>query len=590
MNLLKDEKSLYLRQHASNPVDWYPWTEQAFEKARKENRLIFLSIGYSSCHWCHVMEKECFEDPRVAELLNRSFVSIKVDREERPDVDDVFMTVCQAMTGRGGWPLSIFLTPEGRPFFSATYIPKSGRHGMPGMLQLLPRLSELWREKPEIITAEAERIYQALKETASSRHGTPLDRDLPGQLIALLRQDFDRQYGGFGSSPKFPMAVNLLFLLEWLQRSDDREISEFLKNTLSRMASGGIWDHVGGGFHRYSVDRHWRLPHFEKMLYDQALLLEVYSRAFSLFGSGLFREIAYGILDFLRAWLYSPLGTFYTAVDADVDGQEGGYYLWTKAQIKDILPEDVVDDFMRVFNIQEEGNYIDEATGKKTGMNVLYMIEPADKTEDIKEALRLLYAERKKRRPPATDTKMLTDLNGLMISSLCVAYDTFRDHAFITMATKAAEFFVRNIARQDTLGHCFYDDEAAAKGTLNDYASLCRAFLDLYGSTSKKEYLDTAERLTADALELFYDETEGLRLYQPEPFLIDIPVEPFDAVLPSGVSMMVENLFRLAGLTGNTEFKNRAWRVLNQKAERINRFPQQYIYIVKALLCVPPSP
>ena len=585
MNRLSGQKSLYLRQHTENPVQWYPWSEEAFQRAKDENRLIFLSIGYSSCHWCHVMERECFEDEQVAELLNRDFLCIKVDREERPDVDDVFMTVCQAMTGRGGWPLSIFLTPEAKPFFSATYIPKRGAPGYPGMLELLPKIAELWKQTPEMILKEAERIYQTLKtpQPLPGQGQTRPDPALPERLYGILKNSYDPEWGGFGSQPKFPMASNLLFLTDFAKVHPDSAASDMLGNTLYRMTLGGIRDHVGGGFHRYSTDRYWRLPHFEKMLYDQALLLEVYSTAYSQIREPLFLEVTGEIVEFLREWFLSEEGPFYTALDADTEGKEGGYYLWTKEEITKVLGTERAEQFCRLFDIRTEGNFLDEATKRLTGENIIYLKELPEDKGWVKEALKELYDVRKKRTPPALDKKVLCDLNGLTISALCRHFEVSGMKESLRMARRAGEFFLGKVAKP--LGHCYYDAEAYTKGGLSDYASLARALIDVYSLTGESGFLTAAENLLLLAIECFYDRESGVfRAFRPDPNLIDIPTDPFDSVLPSGVSLMLESLFRIYSLNRDGRFKEVFDRALSSLTPQINEYPQMYTYLVRLLL------
>ncbi len=586
MNRLAREKSLYLKQHASNPVNWYPWSEDAFNRAKTENRLIFLSIGYSSCHWCHVMEKECFEDTEVAELLNKYFVSIKVDREERPDVDDVFMTLCQAMTGHGGWPLSIFLTPDAKPFFSATYIPKSNLHGYPGMMEILPKMAQLWQKKPELIVEEAERIYQTLKTSYQDEpYGERQpDSSLPERLFGILKNSYDPEWGGFGKAPKFPMASNLLFLLEFAKRYPASSTMEMLSNTLTRMALGGIRDHVGGGFHRYSTDRFWRLPHFEKMLYDQALLLEVYSEAYSLTEDELFLELAGEIVEFVKQWFVSEDGTFYTSLDADTEGREGGYYLWSREEIIELLGDETGEKICRLFDIRREGNFRDESTGRLTGKNVIYLNELLEDVRIAKGALKKLKDARLKRTPPAVDRKVLCDINALMISALCRYVKASASWKPLELARHACDFFVRRLKNEIT-GHCYYDGELYTTGMLSDYASLIKALLELYSLTSEKELIRISESLCVRAIELFYNEKQERFIpYIDDPKLIDIPIEPFDSVIPSEVSLMLEALWRLYTIGDEYRFKKVFDKAVSSISSTMNNSPQMYTYLISFLL------
>ncbi|RMG68175.1 MAG: thioredoxin domain-containing protein [Nitrospirae bacterium] len=587
MNRLKDEKSLYLLQHAENPVQWYPWSAEAFERAERENRLIFLSIGYSSCHWCHVMERECFEDPEVAGLLNRDFISIKVDREERPDVDDVFMTLCQAMTSRGGWPLSIFLTPRGRPFFAATYIPKTGQGRYPGMLELLPRIAELWKRQPEMILNEADRIYSALHYQEQKVQRQTLEPALPERLFGVLKESFDPEWGGFGRAPKFPMPGYLLFLIDYARHYPESEALEMLKKTLYSMSLGGIRDHLSGGFHRYSTDRYWRLPHFEKMLYDQALLLEVFSEAYSLTGEELFREVAQEIVSFIKGWFMSEEGLFYTALDADTEGEEGGYYLWSMRELNSVLEGNEAERFFSLFNIKEEGNFRDEATGRLTGKNILYrehLPEQAEK-EWLKGVLKKLLEVRMRRSPPALDRKVLCDLNGLTISALVRFARHTGSQEAVGIAENTARFFIHCSAEPSGLSHCYYEKEAYVRGMLTDYAFFVRALLDLYSLTEETDYLKEAERLTHEALKEFYSrERATFRPYKKDPHLIDIMTEPFDGVLPSALSIMLEDLYRLYRFTMKEDYRSILEDCLSSLAFSLNRTPQNYSYLMRLLL------
>ncbi len=375
-NRLINEKSPYLLQHAYNPVDWYPWGKEAFEKARKENKPIFLSIGYSTCHWCHVMAHESFEDEEVAELMNRAFVSIKVDREERPDIDNIYMTVCQIILGRGGWPLNIIMTPNRKPFFAGTYIPKKSRFNQTGMLELVPRIEEIWKKQHEEVLDSAEKITSTIRSMISESAGEGIGESIIEEAYDELLSSFDSEYGGFERAPKFPTPHKDSFLLRYWRRSGNPEALHMVEYTLENMYRGGIHDHLGSGFHRYSTDNMWIVPHFEKMLYDQALIAAAYTEAYQVTGKELHKEAAEGTLDYVLRDLTSPEGGFYCGEDADVDGQEGAYYLWTLEEIRSVLSPEESELITKVFNLKEGGNFEEEIRGKKTGTNILYMTQP----------------------------------------------------------------------------------------------------------------------------------------------------------------------------------------------------------------------
>ncbi|MFQ5584696.1 MAG: thioredoxin domain-containing protein, partial [Calditrichia bacterium] len=375
-NHLKNEKSPYLLQHAGNPVDWYPWGEEAFEKARKEDKPIFLSIGYATCHWCHVMEHESFEDEDVARLLNETFVCIKVDREERPDVDDVYMTVCQMMTGSGGWPLTIMMTPDKKPFFAGTYIPKESRYGRMGLVQLIPRVQELWETQRQELLNSAEKVSSALSQHSQPAPGSKLSEKFLKEAYQQFNSSYDEKYGGFGSAPKFPTAHNLMFLLRYWKRSANEKALNMVENTLRKIRLGGVYDHIGFGFHRYSTDREWLLPHFEKMLYDQAILSMAYSETYQATGNKFYRRVAEEIFTYVLRDMTDPKGGFYSAEDADSEGEEGKFYVWSEEEIKQILNEDEADLIINVFNVKKEGNFQEQTTREKTGTNILHLKKP----------------------------------------------------------------------------------------------------------------------------------------------------------------------------------------------------------------------
>ena len=455
-NRLKDEKSPYLLQHADNPVDWYPWGEEAFEKARKENKPILLSIGYSTCHWCHVMEHESFEDEEVAELINETFVSIKVDREERPDIDNIYMTVCQMMSKAGcGWPLNIIMTPDKKPFFAATYIPKESRYGRMGMIEFVPKVKEAWEKDNENIMKSAETVTEAVKkatDVSQNVDGKNLTAKTLDTAYNQLLRNFDEENGGFGKSPKFPTPHNHLFLLRYWKRTGNEQALVMVEKTLQQMRLGGIYDHIGFGFHRYSTDPNWLLPHFEKMLYDQALLVMTYTEAYQATGKKVYENTAREILTYILRDMTSPEGGFYSAEDADSEGEEGKFYVWTEDELKETLDGKEAELIIRTYNTSKSGNFTEEASGHQTGSNILhlkqslsdiapsYEITKEEFSERIEKARVTLFKEREKRIHPYKDDKILTDWNGLMIAAFAMAGRTFNDPQYTEAAAKAAGF------------------------------------------------------------------------------------------------------------------------------------------------------
>jgi uncharacterized protein YyaL (SSP411 family) len=480
-NRLIHEKSPYLLQHATNPVDWHPWGEEAFETARTADKPIFLSIGYSTCHWCHVMERESFEDPSVAAAMNETFVNVKVDREERPDVDGVYMTVCQMLTGHGGWPLTIIMTPDKKPFFAGTYFPRAGRFGRPGMTDIIPRIRELWETDRAKIQESADRITSALLRTASTDDASGMEAE-PGDLdraFQELLERFDARFGGFGTRPKFPTPHNYLFLLRYWRRTGERHALEMVEHSLRSMRRGGVFDQIGFGFHRYSTDERWFVPHFEKMLYDQALMamacVEVYQATRDAFYMGVADEV----FEYVLRDLTSDEGGFYTAEDADSEGEEGKFYVWTTAELEEVLGKEEASIGTTLFGIEDAGNFLDEATQKRTGSSILHQAletEAAcaklglqrDVVERLRESIRhRLLAARSGRTRPLLDDKILTDWNGLMIGALALAAQAADRPQYVAASEKAARFILRRLADdQGRLLHRYRDGHNAIKGKL----------------------------------------------------------------------------------------------------------------------------
>ena len=563
-NRLLHEKSPYLLQHAHNPVDWYPWGEEAFEYARTENKPIFLSIGYSTCHWCHVMERESFEDPAIGKLLNEAFVCIKVDREERPDIDQIYMTVCQMMNGQGGWPLSIFLTPDQQPFHAATYIPPSQRYGRIGLTELVPRIAEMWQVEQRKLIESAEKITDHL--ISHQLHSGAEPKAISGshleEYAVECMHHVDREWGGFGKAPKFPNSHRLLFLL----RSGKQQGIEMALHSLERMRLGGLYDQVGFGFHRYSTDRSWLVPHFEKMLYDQALLVMAYLEAFQRTQDPFFRMIVEEVLTYEMRDMRDEKGGFYTAEDADSEGEEGLFYLWRREELY-TLAGSSAEWLIELWNMEETGNFRDESTGQKTGRNIPFLRHRlSDEDQHRLNDIRLvLFEEREKRIHPLKDKKVLTDWNGLMIAAFASAGRVLNDESFVEAAEEAAAFILTTLMGGGHSFHRWCDGEASFDATLEDHAYTIHGLLSLYDATLKPFYLEEAIRLAERLESVFKDEAQGgYYMTNTSSALLVRPKELYDGALPSGNSVHLDNLFRLARFTGDP-----AWQEVAAGLSRI---------------------
>ncbi|WXG44182.1 MAG: thioredoxin domain-containing protein [Promethearchaeati archaeon SRVP18_Atabeyarchaeia-1] len=601
VNRLISEKSPYLLQHAHNPVDWYPWGSEAFEEAKKQDKPIFLSIGYSTCHWCHVMEKESFEDPEVARLMNDSFVSIKVDREERPDIDSTYMAICQMMTGSGGWPLTIIMTPDKKPFFSSTYIPREAKFGRLGMKELIPRIRELWNSQREQLVNSAQGIVMRLTKAEYALEASGEEKSGEETLDTAynsLSAEFDEEHGGFGGAPKFPTPHHLTFLLRYWKRTTYDKALLMVEKTLTSMRLGGIFDQVGFGFHRYSVDSRWFQPHFEKMLYDQATLTMAYAEAYQATKKEEYKRTADEILNFVLRDMTSPQGGFYTSVDADSEGQEGKFYLWRKDEIKQILSPEEAELFSSVFNVQENGNFPDETTYKDTGNNILCMSKSLERTstdtgipirelrERLEAARRKLFSARERRIHPSRDDKILTDLNGLMIAGLAEAAQTFDEPKYSELGKRAADFLLSKMCdSKGKLYHRFKDGEAAIPGFLDDYAFLVWGLTELYEATFETGYLESAIQLTEYTAKHFWDlENGGFYLSADDAEEVIVrKKDAYDGAHPSGNSVATLNLLHLAHMTEKPEFEDRASRVIHTLSGTMSRAPAAYTQLLTAL-------
>jgi uncharacterized protein YyaL (SSP411 family) len=598
-NKLISEKSPYLLQHAHNPVEWYPWGPEAFELAKKENKPIFLSIGYSTCHWCHVMEQESFEDQEVARLMNETFVCIKVDREERPDIDSIYMTVCQMMTGRGGWPMTIIMTPDKKPFYAATYIPKETRFGQTGMKDLVPSIKALWEGKKEEVLTSAERITGALDQIASESPGGELRKTTLKMAYEHLSQMFDEQYGGFGTAPKFPTPHNLMFLLRYWRRTGDDRALGMVEKTLRGMRLGGIYDHVGFGFHRYSTDSRWFLPHFEKMLYDQALLAMAYIEAYQATGgTAEYEQTAREILAYVLRDMTDPGGGFYSAEDADSEGEEGKFYLWTQDEAKRILSKEEAELLTTIFNMKEEGNYTEEATGKETGENIPFLKKPLSEIasdlailleefgQKLEEARAKLFNVRTKRVHPHKDDKILTDWNGLMIAALAKGAQVFGESNYEKAARRAADFILTHMVdARGRLYHRYRDGEGAIAAFLDDYAFLTWGLIELYETTFEPPYLQKALDLNTIMLTHFWDREKGGFYFTANDAdtILTRKKEIYDGAIPSGNAVAMLNLLRLARLTAHPELENKAAHISRTFSNAASQSPGSFAQLMIAL-------
>lgn len=597
-NHLAQEKSPYLLQHADNPVDWYPWGDEAFKKAREENKPIFLSIGYSTCHWCHVMEHESFEDKDVAKLMNDTFVSIKVDREERPDIDNIYMTVCQMMTGGGGWPLTIVMTPDKKPFFATTYIPKEGRFGRAGMMDLVPRLHEIWENRKEDVLKSADQITELLQQSQSSSEKTEeLTKSDLDKTYDQLHQRFDPFYGGFGSAPKFPTPHTLSFLLRNWKRTHNPKTLEMVEKTLDGMRAGGIYDQIGFGFHRYSTDKKWLVPHFEKMLYDQALLTLAYTEAYQATGKLRYKETLQEILTYILRDMTSPEGGFYSAEDADSEGEEGKFYVWDESELRKIIGSDS-DLFIKVFNVKSDGNFVDSVTNEMPGTNILHLnkswseiAKENDVTEKelrqiVERSRKRLFEVREKRIHPYKDDKILTDWNGLMIAAMAHASQALQDPQYAEAAKKSANFILQKMKTDDgSLLHRYREGEAGLPAHVDDYAFFIWGLLELYEATFDPAWLKSAIELNQYLIAHYWDNQRGGFYFTSDKGeeLITRTKEIYDGAVPSGNSVAMSNLLRLGRITANTDFEKKAAQIAKTFSESVRMAPSAHTMLMQAL-------
>ncbi|MBN1827809.1 MAG: thioredoxin domain-containing protein [Deltaproteobacteria bacterium] len=604
-NRLIAERSPYLLQHARNPVDWHPWCDEAFEQAERKNKPIFLSIGYSTCHWCHVMARESFENPDVAALLNEAFICIKVDREERPDVDKVYMAVCQALTGSGGWPLTIIMTPERKPFFAATYVPPESRCGRVGLKELTPRISELWKNRRRDLLERASFIAETFRQERPHRTEKKLPgREIIDETFAQLRTNFDSEHGGFGTAPKFPSPHNLLFLLKYWRRTGEPAALAMTELTLTAIRQGGLYDHLGFGIHRYSTDDHWLVPHFEKMLYDQAMTATAFSDAYLATKKDFYGKAAREICDYVVRDLSSGEGGFHTAEDADSEGAEGKFYLWSMDEFRTVLGDDA-PLAAAAFSVEERGNFDDEDAGETGGRNILHLKKPMEESaadlgvssSELEERLEVwrkkLFEARSLRPRPLCDDKILTDWNGLMIAALARVGRSMNEPRYVEAAEKAASFILNgSVDGRGRLLHSYAGGSADVPANLDDYAFLIWGLIELYETTFRTEYLDDALRLQKLQIENFWDGDEGGYFFTSDggERLLVRTKDAYDGAIPSGNSVAFENMLRLGLMTGDAALTEKGRQLAVAFSGSIAQSPTACVHMVSALdLALGPS-
>jgi uncharacterized protein len=589
-NRLAAETSPYLLQHQYNPVDWYPWGEEAFARARREDKAVLLSVGYSACHWCHVMERESFEDPGIARLMNERFVNVKVDREERPDVDQIYMQAVQTMTGHGGWPMTVFLTPDGVPFYGGTYFPPRDRHGLPGFPRVIEAVAEFYREKRGEAAEVGRQLLERLRQGEHARAGGDLlTRDILDAAYRGLRAELDSAHGGLGRAPKFPQPMAFDFLLRYWRRTGAADALAMVRQTLTSMARGGIYDQLGGGFHRYSVDQVWLVPHFEKMLYDQSQLALLYLQAWQVTGSGEYRRVVEATLDYVIREMTHPEGGFYSTQDADSEGEEGRFFLWTREEIESLLDPDEARVALRYWGVLDGPNF--------EGRSILHVprepdevaralgLDGARMAEFLDRARRRLFAAREGRTKPGRDEKVLAAWNGMMLRAFAEAARVVARPDYLAVAERNARFLLGRLIVDGRLLRTWKDGRAKLLGFLEDHAMVADGLLALYEATFDRAWLDAARRLADRMLELFWDsQAEGFfDTGVDHEALIVRPRNLFDSAVPCGSSVAAEVLLRLAVLTGEALYERRAAETLRTVAPLMARHPSGFGRFLGAL-------
>jgi len=589
-NRLVRETSPYLLQHAHNPVDWFPWGEEALTKAKTENKPILLSVGYSACHWCHVMEHESFENEQIAQLMNDLFVNIKVDREERPDVDEIYMNAVQMLTGRGGWPMTVFLTPEGKPFYGGTYFPPVDRHNLPGFPRILAAVAQAYRERPQEVERATTQVLANLEKITHREETTrPLGMETLERASASLAQHVDTTHGGLGGAPKFPNSMVFALLLRQHKTTGNALYLQVTDLTLRKMAEGGIYDHLGGGFHRYSVDERWLVPHFEKMLYDNALLVRLYLEAYQVTHGPFFRQVVEEVLAYVEREMLHPDGGFYSTQDADSEGKEGEFFIWSQAEIMRILGDEVGEIFCRYYDVTDVGNFehknILHPTLSFAQLAKLFRRNEEELHRLIGEAKQKLFTLREGRVKPGRDEKILTSWNGLMLSAFAEAYKVLGHPRYLAIARATTSFLLTRLYRDGRLLRSFKDGQAKFNAYLDDYAFLTAALLDLYEATFERSYLERAQEFTETLLSQFWDEKEGGFFFTSNDHeaLISRSKSAFDGSIPSGNSVAVFNLLRLSYLTENQDYLGKAEKVLRLFYDAMEQNPFGFSHMLCAL-------
>jgi hypothetical protein len=589
-NRLINETSPYLLQHAHNPVDWFPWGDEAFEIARREQKPILLSIGYSACHWCHVMEHESFENEAIATLMNDNFVNIKVDREERPDLDQIYMNAVQMMTHRGGWPMTVFLTPEAVPFYAGTYFPSEDRYNMPGFPRVLISVAEAYRERADDVQQTAASILSELQRSTTTLESSDLlSAELLDTAYRGIINNYDSTNGGFGGAPKFPPAMTLEFLLHTFYRTGNQKALEIVRYTCRKMAEGGIYDQLGGGFHRYATDARWLVPHFEKMLYDNALLSRLYLHYYQVSRDEVARAVAEGILDYVVREMTGPEGGFYSTQDADSEGVEGKFFVWSLDEVNQLLDERDAALFSAYYNVTSAGNFEGDNI-----LNITRELSEVAATENstveelraaLDQSLKILFAAREKRVKPARDEKVLTAWNGLMLSSFAEAAAILSRPDYLAIAKHNAQFVLDNLRREGLLLRTYKDGQAKLNAYLEDYAFLIDGLATLFEATGELQWLEEARTLTAKMIEEFWDEEEGGFFYtgRSHENLIVRSKDFFDNATPAGNSVAAEVLLRIGLLTDNSDYQRRAATILRLTAAAMRRYPSGFGRLLCAL-------
>ena len=588
-NKLSEENSPYLLQHSTNPVNWFPWGDEAFALAKEKDLPIFLSIGYSTCHWCHVMEKESFEDEDVAKILNKSFVSIKVDREQRPDLDSIYMAVCQMMTKRGGWPLTVILTPDKLPFFAGTYFPKNSTKGSVGLCEFLPKVKEVWDEKRQDVLTSCDSIYTSLKEVSNpSVPDSFVKEDDMKEIFESIKDFYDEKFGGFGEAPKFPSPQNMIFLSKFYKIFGEKDALRMVDQTLIGMRLGGIFDHIGFGFHRYSTDVKWLVPHFEKMLYDQAMIMESIAETYKVSKKDLYVSTVEEIFLYVQEILKSDEGGFYSAEDADSEGEEGAFYTWKLDEIRSVLTKDESAFFEHLYNIENEGNFNEEVTKQKNGKNIIYLkdelqtfskVFSIDHDSILEESNRIkmkIKSIRDKRVRPGLDDKILTDWNSLMISALAKSSVVFRNKDYLSLALKSFYFIKENMLKDDySLFHCYRNNSVSVEGMIDDYAFFTKACIDLYEATLDISILEIGSKICDKMIDLFWDQKKGL-FYATSLNAKDVIVRQknlLDGAIPSGNSIALFSLKKIGGYIKDESILEKSNKLSLQLGEMAKKFP-----------------